>query len=116
MGYSLACCIVSGSDIGLLQIEWYGHLCHKQTSFISKVLCDPCIPLIDLGIEGRNILTLNGLFVCLTELEGQAHAVHCGLLFWGISSSQRNGCQEAYKNYNCLHDSYSLRLLIPLVC
>jgi len=87
MGYALACCIVSGSDIGLLQIDWYSHLCHEQSSVISKVLYDPCIPLIDQGIEGRDILTLDGFVVCLTELEGQTHAIYCGLLFWGIRSS-----------------------------
>lgn len=92
MGYALACCIVSGSDIGLLQIDWYVHLCHEQSSIISKVLDDPCIPLIDQVIEGRDILALDGFVVCLAELEGQTHAIHSGLLLWGIRSSQRNGC------------------------
>ena len=81
MDYALACCIV-GRDIGLLQIDRRGHLCHKQSSVVSKVLDDPCIPLIDQGIEGRDILPLDGLVVCLPELEGQAHAIDCGLFFW----------------------------------
>ena len=73
MGYALACCIVSGSDIGLLQIDWYGHLCHEQSSVISKVLDDPCIPLIDQGIEEWDILTLGG-FVSMIDRAGRTGA------------------------------------------
>ena len=83
MGYALACCIV-GRKIGLLQIGRRCDLCHEQCGIVSEVLNDPCIPLIDQRIVGRDILALDGLFVGLTKLEGETNAVDCSLLFRSI--------------------------------
>ena len=101
MGYDISS--VVGGKIGLLQIGRCRHLGHEQRCIVSKVLDDPCIPLVDESIEGRNILSLDCLFICLAQLEGQAHAINRGLLLRGISSGQRNSRQKAYQKYDCLH-------------
>ena len=72
MEYAFAVCCIISQDIGLSQIGLgCFHLLHHQAGIITKVLCNPGIPLIHKIVEGGDIPALElDLFICLTELEG----------------------------------------------
>ncbi len=75
MNDALQCGGIVSQDIGCLQVHRASYLLHEQICVLPEVLDNPGIPLIDQGIKGRSILSPVDLFLCLTKLEGQTHAI-----------------------------------------